>query len=144
MKLFPRIVSSTDSGSELCGLGAPAVRFCSEVHRAHHAAAMVLCGCRQQIAHSHQVVDRQSKGEHPAHPCDSTMTSLAQSGDSFEPAEDLFDPFALALTYRVARMAGGAGIDRAVGLARDVRGDLMVAQLRNELLAVSNRRNNRH
>src|SRR6516165_1715463 len=66
----------------------------------------------------------------------SAMTRLAQSRHGLEPAEDLFDPFALVLTDRVAGMTGGAGIDSAVGFARDVRGDLMVTQFLNELLAV--------
>src|SRR5579885_3025076 len=55
MKLFPRMKLSTDGGSGQCGLAAPAVQFCSKIHRAHHVAAMVLCGCGQQVAHSHQV-----------------------------------------------------------------------------------------
>jgi hypothetical protein len=89
-----------------------------------YAAAVVLCGRGPQVADSHQVVNRQRKGEHPADPRDAAMASLAQASNGLEPTEDLFDPFALALTNRVAGMARGACVDSAVGLARDVRRDL--------------------
>ena len=41
------------------------------------------------------------------------MASFAQCGDGFEPAEDFFDSFALALTNRIAGTASSAIIDHA-------------------------------
>lgn len=42
------------------------------------------------------------------------MARLTQAAYDFDPAEDLFDPFALALTERVSRMASGALVNDAV------------------------------
>ena len=67
-----------------------------------HTSLAVSCGSGQQVAHSHQVVDRQGEGEHPLDSSHSAVTGLAQTGDGLEPAEDLFDPFALLLTDGVA------------------------------------------
>src|SRR5450759_3238618 len=64
------------------------------------------------------------------------MTSFAQPRDRLEPAVDLFDPFALALTDGVARMAGGARVDDAGPLARDMWRHLMRAQLQDKFLVV--------
>ena len=64
-----------------------------------HTSLAVSCGSGQQVAHSHQVVDRQGEGEHPLDSSHSAVTGLAQTGDGLEPAEDLLDPFALVLTY---------------------------------------------
>ena len=64
------------------------------------------------------------------------MTGFAQPGHGFEPAVDLFYAFALLLTEGIAGMASGARIDDAGRLAREVRRDLMLAQLQDKLLAV--------
>ena len=64
----------------------------------------------QQVSLSHQVVSRRRKSEHPADSRDATVASLAQARHGFEPAENLFVPFALALTYRVNRMVVHASI----------------------------------
>ena len=56
----------------------------------------------QEVTHSHQVVG--SGGGGPTNPGDSTMTSLAQSGDCLEPAEDLFHSFTPPLAEQVARV----------------------------------------
>jgi len=64
------------------------------------------------------------------------MTGLAQTRDGLEPTEDLFDPFALLLTYRVTGMAGGTCVDNAGRLACDVGSDPMVAQFLDEGFAV--------
>jgi hypothetical protein len=82
-----------------------------------HTSLAVSCGSRQQGAHAHQVVDRQGEGEHPLDSSHSAVTRLAQPRDGLEPTEDLFYPFALVLTYRVAGMAGGPCIDNAGRLA---------------------------
>src|SRR5271170_4688501 len=89
-----------------------------------------------QIAHPDQVVGCGGKGEGPTDPGDSTMTSLAQSGDGLEPAEDLFHSLAPPLTERVAGMASGAAVDRAVDLLRDVRGDVVGPQCAHQFLLI--------
>ena len=114
----------------------PGIWLSSVADDAAHTSPLLSSRCGQQVAHPHQVVPRQCKGEHPLDSGYSAVTRLAQPCDGLEPAEDLFDPFALGLTDGIAGVAGGAGIDSAVGLARDVRCDLMVTQFLNELLAV--------
>src|SRR5271156_3983483 len=89
-----------------------------------------------QIAHPDQVVGCGGKGEGPTDSGDSTMTSLAQSGDGLEPAEDLFHSLAPPLTERVAGMASGAAVDRAVELLRDVRGDVVGPQCAHQFLLI--------
>src|SRR5215472_7387566 len=83
VRLSSTAILLTDGGCKECGLKPPAVRFCSEFDLVHHTAAMVLCRCGQQISHAHQIVSRQRKGEHPADPGDSAMTSFAQPGHGF-------------------------------------------------------------
>src|SRR5260370_41948901 len=100
-----------------------------------HQPPVTSCGCRQQVEHPDQVVGGQCKAEHPADPRRSAMACLAQPGDRFKPAEDLLDAFTLLLTYQIAGMTSSPLIDDSSGFARNVRGDLMVAQLRNKLLA---------
>src|ERR1700674_412236 len=89
-----------------------------------------------QISHSHQIVGRSGEGEHPTDSGNSTMTSLAQSGDGLEPAEDLFHSFASPLTEQVAGVPSAAPVDRAVGLLRDVRGDVLLPQCAHQLLLI--------
>jgi hypothetical protein len=95
---------------------------------------VALCRCGQQIAHSRQVVGGQRQGEHPAHP--PSMASLAQGAHSLEPAEGLFDPLAPGLTDNIAAMAAGPLVDRTVLLLCNMRSNVVIAQLANELLAV--------
>src|ERR1700687_2714223 len=101
-----------------------------------HQPPVTSCGCRQQVAHPDQVVGGQCKAKHPADPRRSAMARLAQPGDRFEPAEDLLDAFTLLLTYQIAGMTSSPLINDSSGFASNVRGDLMVAQLRNKFLAV--------
>src|SRR5216684_3830362 len=89
-----------------------------------------------QITHPHQIVGRQCEGKHPAHSRHAAMTGLTQAGHGLEPAEDFFYPFTFLLTDRVARMASGAVIDDAGGLAGKMGSDLVVAQFLHKLLAV--------
>ena len=93
-------------------------------------------GNRQEVADPHQVVGGGSEGEHPTDPVNTSMPGLAQAADGLHPTEDLFHPFALDLTDGVTRMAGGAAVDGAVSFARDVRSDLISAQLTHQVLLV--------
>src|SRR3972149_8693379 len=56
----------------------------------------------EEPLHPHQVVDGRGEGEHPAHPPDAAEAGLALQADRLQPPEDLFDPFAPALTDGVA------------------------------------------
>jgi hypothetical protein len=64
------------------------------------------------------------------------MANLAQAAHGLEPAEDLFDPLALGLTDSIAAMAAGPLVDRTVLLLCDMRGNVVIALLAHELLAV--------
>src|SRR5271156_3860033 len=77
----------------------------------------------QEVAHPHQVVGGGREGKHPTDPVGTAMPGFAQSSDGFEPAEDLFHPFALDLTDSVSRMTRGAAVDGAVHFAREVWSD---------------------
>ena len=90
----------------------------------------------RQIAHPHQVVGGQSEGKHPTHSVHSAMASLAQPANRLEPAENLLDPFALALADCVARVPGGALVDDAALFAREMRRHLMLAQFLHQFPAV--------
>jgi hypothetical protein len=89
-----------------------------------------------QVTHSHQVVGRGREGEGPTDSGDSTMTSLAQSGDRLEPAEDLFHSYAPLLAEQVAGVASAASVDRTVDLLRNMRGDSMLTQCAHQLLLI--------
>ena len=76
------------------------------------------CGLHE-ITHPHQVVHGRGEGE--------------------QPAEDLFDPFALLLTHGVARMAGGPSINRTGTVCRvlgHMGRDLQRPQILDELVCV--------
>jgi hypothetical protein len=94
------------------------------------------CWCRRQVAHSDQVVGRQGQAEHPIDSRDSAMAGLTQPAYRLDPAKDLFHPFALALTKRVARMASGALVDGTGLLAREMRSDPMLAHFLHQRFAV--------
>ena len=64
------------------------------------------------------------------------MASLTQAANRFEPAEDLFHPFALTLTERVPGMASSALVNDAVLSARKMRGHPMVPHFLNQAFAV--------
>src|SRR5262249_46002681 len=64
------------------------------------------------------------------------MAGLTQAADRFEPAEDLFPPFALKLTERVSSMARSALVNGAVLSACEMRGDPMVPHFLNQAFAV--------
>src|ERR1700687_880870 len=92
--------------------------------------------CERQITHSDQVVGGSREGKHPTDPGHAAMASFAQCGDGFEPAEDFFDSFALALTNRIAGTASSAIIDHAGWPARNMRSGLVIAQLSYKLFTV--------
>src|ERR1700720_3721720 len=84
------------------------------------------CRSSQQIAHSHQVVNRRGPGEHPGHALSASVTNLAHQTHRFHPTKDLFHALALALAEGVTRMPRGALIDGTAAVAvvlRHVRGD---------------------
>src|SRR5258708_39046821 len=58
---------------------------------------------RQEIAHSQDVVGRESEHEHPAHSGAPPVSCLPHQPDGLQPAEDLLDALALLLTQVVAR-----------------------------------------
>ena len=57
-----------------------------------------------QITHAHKVVHGGGEGEQPAHSPHATEFDLAQQSHGFQPAEDLFDPFALLLAGGILRV----------------------------------------
>jgi hypothetical protein len=84
-----------------------------------------------QIPNPNQVVHGQGKGEHPAHAPHAAMARLTKQADGLGPAEDLFHPFALLLTDRIAGMARRPLIDGTAtvgGVLGHVRRDLLRAQ----------------
>src|SRR4030095_11370638 len=93
----------------------------------------------QQIAHSHQVVNRRGPGEHPGHALATSVTNFTHQTHGFHPAKDLFHSLALALADRVTRVPRGALIDGAAALGivlRHVRGDSPPADFAHEILRV--------
>src|SRR5713101_2860297 len=92
-----------------------------------------------QFPHSYQVVSGGGEDEDPVDAFGAAMAQLAQQAHRLQPAEDLFDPFALLLTDLVARMAGGAAIDgrAAIGVVLGhVRRHLQFAQVFHEIMGV--------
>src|SRR6476469_6960384 len=84
------------------------------------------CRSSQQIAHSHQVVNRRGPGEHPGYALAASVTNFTHQTHGFHPAKDLFHALALALAEGVTGMPGRALVDGAgaVGVVlRHVRGD---------------------
>src|ERR1035441_9923096 len=95
---------------------------------------------RNQLAHPHQVVCRRGEGEDPSHVEESTMFELTQQCDVLQPAEALFDPLPLLLTYGVAGVSRGPRIDgaatRSGRVLRHVRCHVHVAAFGYELCRV--------
>ena len=80
-------------------------------------------GSLHEIADPHQAVHGGSEGEQPADPSHTTEFDLPQDPHCFRPAENLFDPFALLLTDRIAGMSRGPAINRT-GTVRRVLGHM--------------------
>src|SRR6201993_4467827 len=115
---------------------SPVTRFRTVAEGAGQFSTAGSCGCAQKVAHPHQVIGRQCEAEYPIDARDPTMASLTQTAHGLEPAEDLFHPFALALTDHIARMAGGALVDNTGFLAREMRSYSMLAHLLNQFFAI--------
>src|SRR6266705_2410932 len=64
-----------------------------------------------QLPHSYQVVSRSGEDKDPVHPRGAAMAQFAQQAHRLQPAEDLFDPFALLLTNLITAVTGGATIN---------------------------------
>src|SRR5450432_2155436 len=64
-----------------------------------------------QVFHAHHVVSCSGKDEHPVDAFGAAMAQLAQQPDGLQPAENLFNPFALPLTDLIAAVTGGPPID---------------------------------
>src|SRR6266542_3137458 len=64
-----------------------------------------------QLPHSYQIVSRSGEDKDPVHPRGAAMAQFAQQADRLQPAEDLFDPFALLLTDLITAVTGGATIN---------------------------------
>src|SRR5260370_11024670 len=127
---------STDGESDYFGGKPLIIQYWSVANAAGRCCPGDSCWCERQVAHSDQVIGRQCKAEHPADSRNPAMASLTQPAHGLEPAKDLFDPFALALTNRVALMPGGALVDDTGWLAREMRRYSMVAQLLNQVFAI--------
>src|SRR6266511_423336 len=74
-------------------------------HQAHY------CLHRHKFPHSDQVVSRSGEDKDPVHPGGAAMAQFAQQAHRLQPAEDLFDPFALLLTDLITAVTGGPSID---------------------------------
>jgi hypothetical protein len=95
---------------------------------------------RGQVSDSHQVVSGRRKLKDPTHYRQTSMARLAQQADGLQPAEDLFNSFALALTNGITRVPGRALIYRATAPALSVLRHMWRhasgAQLRDKALRV--------
>lgn len=97
------------------------------------------CDGLHKIAHPHEVIHGRSEGEQPANPLYATEFDFAQQPDRLQPAEDLFNPFALLLTHGVAGMASGPPINRTGTVRRmlgHMRRDLQRSQILDKLVGV--------
>src|SRR5450759_3784594 len=70
-----------------------------------------------QFPHSYQVVSGGREDEDPVDAFGAAMAQFAQQADRLQPAEDLFDPFALLLTDLITRMPGGASVDGRLAIS---------------------------
>src|SRR5512138_1836986 len=86
------------------------------------AGARRSCGGSEKIAHPNQVVGGCPQHEDPVDQREAAVVELPELPDGLQPAEDLLDPLPAALAHRVAGMAGGAAIDRAIPVLGDVLG----------------------
>lgn len=68
-------------------------------------------GQRQQIPHPHQIIDGDGKGEEPANARHAPQLDLPQQTHGFQPAKDLFDPFAFPVAHGIPKMACGSPVN---------------------------------
>src|SRR5205814_10431035 len=69
------------------------------------------CLHHHKFPQSYQVVTRSGEDKDPGHPRGAAMAKFAQQPHRLQPAEDLFDPFALLLTDLITAVTGGATIN---------------------------------
>jgi hypothetical protein len=81
-----------------------------------------LRGLRQQISHSDQVERGRGHLGPELVAFDPAVAQLASTGDRFQPAEDLLNPLADALTDEIAELGRGVAIDATASLRGDVLG----------------------
>ena len=81
------------------------------------------CGNLHEVMDPYQVKHRCREGEEPAHPPHAAELDLTEQPHGLQPAEDLFDPFALLLTDGVARVPRGPAIN-GTRPSRRVLGDM--------------------
>jgi len=90
----------------------------------------------QQVTHPYQIVGRRCPGEHPAHSGYAPEARLAHQRHRLEPTKDFLHPLAQPLADGVARVPGGATVDRTAaapgGVLRHVRGDLLRSHVRTK------------
>ena len=80
--------------------------------------------CRQDLRNANEIVGGGGQDEEPFNQCPSAMARFAQATDGLDPAEGFLDPLPLDRADAIARVAGGAGIDRRAAVRvvlRDVR-----------------------
>src|SRR5450759_2855788 len=91
-------------------MGPPTVVTCCGSRCARRNRVGSCCGLHE-IAHPHQVVHGRGEGEQPANPLHATEFYFAQQPHCLQPAEDLFNTFALLQTERVAEVPHGPAIN---------------------------------
>src|SRR5713101_786560 len=93
-----------------------------------------------QVPHSHQIVGRTSKSEHPVHLENSTMPDFPQQRNRLQPAETFFDAFPLDLADAITFVLSGALIDCAsappLAVLRYMRRDSQVPALGHKVECV--------
>src|SRR5207249_400268 len=94
----------------------------------------------QQCPHPDQVKRRGGEDEVPVDARSAAVSQLAHQTDRLHPAETLLDQLSFLLTDGVARMSGGARIDRAaasrrLGILGHMRGDAHRAELVHECVS---------
>src|SRR4030042_4131601 len=93
--------------------------------------------CSHKIIDTDQSVDGRGKGEHPASALEALMSGLAHETDCLEPAENLFNKFALPLADFISLMARGSTINGAAfDLPCYMRSALLDSDLLDKILDV--------
>src|SRR6266851_3342696 len=90
-----------------------------------------------QISNADHVVSSGREDKDPVDTFGAAMAQFAQQAHRLQPAEDLFDPFAFALTDLVTRMARGPAIDGRPTISvvlGHVRRHLQFAQVFHEIM----------
>jgi hypothetical protein len=97
------------------------------------------CGSRHHISHPYQVINCNSKGEHPSDPVCPTMPCLSQEPNRLQPPQDFLDALSFPLTDRISSMPCRAIIDRTrsvLGVLSHVRSHTEASCLPDKFLRV--------